>query len=143
LGLGKLVGILHTRGISIRRGPEEHETVAGTELESLELADPSHRAVAEVEGRIAARDLFHESRDEFGTRAQDLLGPGMLREIPHHAADQGRRRFASCCKLRGGDGGRDSNQPASGCNPPETKGSGGLRLVSPSYPIPARGVGSR
>jgi hypothetical protein len=67
VGLGEARRDPPPRAISIRRGPEEHETVAGTELESLELADPSHRAVAEVEGRIEARDLFYESRDELGT----------------------------------------------------------------------------
>ena len=97
------VGVVHVRRVSVRGRPEEHETVTRMEVESRELAASLDHSVVEVEGRVEAADFFHESREEIGTLAKEASGLGVLREVPHHAADERRRRFASGCEHRRGD----------------------------------------
>src|SRR5215469_1573670 len=99
----QVVGVVYMRRVSVCGRPEEHETVAGMEVESPELAASLYQPVVEVEGRIEPADFFHESRNEIAILAKAVSGRGVLREVPHHAADERRGRLTPCCEHRGGD----------------------------------------
>src|SRR4030095_6440964 len=47
----ELVRVVYVRRVPVRRRPEEHQAVAGMEVESRELAAPLHHPIVEVEGR--------------------------------------------------------------------------------------------
>src|SRR4029450_1540754 len=97
------VGVFHVRCVSVRGRPEEHEAIPGMEVESRERPTPPHPPIVKVEGRVETTALFHESRNEFWSPAEDASDLGVLREVLHDVADEGCRRVASRREHCGGD----------------------------------------